>query len=112
MKIEDDDGDEFCHSFCFCCLIRMDLINFLDVLLASLLVGGIAVVLHWEIHSSAVGSEEGRKSIRICKQKSVEMKAITFSDPCSDSSGAGAGITSHSSVGGTTQRNECLSKTS
>lgn len=54
MKIEDDDGDEFCHSFCFCCLIRMDLINFLDVLLASLLVGGIAVVLHWEIHSSAV----------------------------------------------------------
>ena len=91
----------------------MDLINFLDVLHASLLVGEIAVAVHWEIHSSAKRErEKGRKSIRICKQQSAEMKTITFSDPCSNSSGAGAGITSQSSVGGTTQRNECLSKTS
>lgn len=59
MKIEDDDGDEHCHSFCFCCLIRMDLINFLDVLHSSLLVGEIAVAVHWEIHSS-VARKEGR----------------------------------------------------
>lgn len=65
MKIEDDDGDEFCfhcHSNCFCCLIRMDLINFLDVLHSSLLVGEIvAVAVHWEIHFSAERGERGRK---------------------------------------------------
>ena len=57
MKIE----DEFCHSFCFCCLIRMDLINFLDVLHASLLVGEIAVAVHWEIHSSAKRERERKE---------------------------------------------------
>lgn len=107
--INAENGKIYCFYFFFffCCLIRMNLINFSDVPLASLLVVEIVVVEHW-IHFSAAMK---KKIFSFNMQEFYEMKAITCSDPCS-TSGAGVAGTSHSSVGGTTQRNECLSNTS